>query len=67
MTKKLSEMYILSLLGDGYDSDIGSIDDETKELDFPNDEFQNLLNDFEEIHDELNEVTTNINNNSPII
>lgn len=56
MTKKLSEIDILSLLGDGYDSDIGSIDDETEELDFPNDEFQNLLNDFEEIHDELNEV-----------
>lgn len=67
MTKKLSEIDILSLLGDGYDSDIGSIDDETEELDFPNDEFQNLLNDFEEIHDELNEVTTNIHNNPPIV
>lgn len=29
-----------------WDSDIGSIDNETEKLDFPNDEFQNLLNDF---------------------
>jgi hypothetical protein len=42
MSRKLLECNILELLSDGYNSDIGSIDDEDEF--FPDDEFQNLLN-----------------------
>jgi hypothetical protein len=45
MSRKLLKCHILELLSDGYNSDIGSIDNEDEF--FPDDEFQDLLNEFE--------------------
>lgn len=46
MSRKLLECDILELLSDGYNSDIGSIDNEDDF--FPDNEFQDLLNEFED-------------------
>jgi len=58
----LLERDILELLSDGYNSDIGSIDNEDDF--FPDDELQDLLCEFENenIVDDLPNISDNVNN-----
>lgn len=62
MSRKLLECDILELLSDGYNSDIGSIDNEDDF--FPGDKLQDLLCEFEneDIDYDLPNISDNDNN-----